>query len=44
MNNIQSHTTSNVNSIAQYASLEALTGQQEEMKIMQMNLIEEERL
>ncbi|WP_058991927.1 pyridoxal phosphate-dependent aminotransferase [Sarcina ventriculi] len=35
MNNIQSHTTSNVNSIAQYASLEALTGQQEEMKIMQ---------
>lgn len=35
MNNIQSHTTSNVNSIAQYASLEALTGPQEEMKIMQ---------
>ncbi len=35
MNNIQSHTTSNVNSIAQYASLEALTGEQEEMKIMQ---------
>ncbi len=35
MNNIQSHTTSNVNSIAQYASLEALTGPQEEMKVMQ---------
>ena len=35
MNNIQSHTTSNVNSIAQYASLEALTGPQDEMKIMQ---------
>lgn len=35
MNNIQSHTTSNVNSIAQYASLEALTGPQNEMKIMQ---------
>lgn len=35
MNSIQSHTTSNVNSIAQYASLEALTGPQEEMKIMQ---------
>ena len=35
MNSIQSHTTSNVNSIAQYASLEALTGPQDEMKIMQ---------
>ncbi|MDO4536336.1 MAG: pyridoxal phosphate-dependent aminotransferase [Clostridium perfringens] len=35
MNSIQSHTTSNVNSIAQYASLEALTGPQDDMKIMQ---------
>lgn len=34
MSNIQSHTTSNVNTIAQYASLEALTGPQEELKSM----------
>lgn len=36
MSNIQSHTTSNPNSIAQYASVEALTGPQdtvEEMKV-----------
>jgi aspartate aminotransferase len=34
MSNIQSHTTSNPNSIAQYASLEALTGEQEDVKLM----------
>lgn len=34
MTNIQSHTTSNPNTIAQYASLEALTGQQSEIKNM----------
>lgn len=34
MSNIQSHTTSNVNTIAQYASLEALIGPQEELKSM----------
>jgi aspartate aminotransferase len=34
MSNIQSHTTSNPNSIAQYASLEALTGKQEDVKLM----------
>lgn len=34
MSNIQSHTTSNPNSIAQYAALEALTGSQEKVGIM----------
>lgn len=34
MSNIQSHTTSNPNSIAQYASLEALNGEQETVKAM----------
>lgn len=34
MTNIQSHTTSNVNSIAQYASVEALNGSQDELKHM----------
>lgn len=34
MSNIQSHTTSNPNSIAQYASVEALNGEQESLDIM----------
>lgn len=34
MSNIQSHTTSNPNSIAQYAALEALNGDQTSVKIM----------
>ncbi|SHH52408.1 aspartate aminotransferase [Clostridium collagenovorans DSM 3089] len=34
MSNIQSHTTSNPNSIAQYASVEALEGSQDEIKAM----------
>lgn len=34
MSNIQSHTTSNPNSIAQYASVEALNGQQDDMHKM----------
>ncbi|AAO35860.1 pyridoxal phosphate-dependent aminotransferase [Clostridium tetani] len=34
MNNIQSHMTSNPNSIAQYAALEALTGEQESINSM----------
>lgn len=34
MSNIQSHTTSNPNSIAQYASVEALNGEQETIKAM----------
>lgn len=34
MTNIQSHTTSNVNSIAQYASVEALNGSQDELQHM----------
>lgn len=34
MTNIQSHTTSNPNSIAQYASLEALSGEQDSLKLM----------
>ncbi|WP_186430178.1 pyridoxal phosphate-dependent aminotransferase [Clostridium sp. BSD9I1] len=34
MSNIQSHTTSNPNSIAQYASLEALAGTQEFIQVM----------
>lgn len=34
MSNIQSHTTSNPNSIAQYASVEALNGQQEDVSKM----------
>ncbi|CAM2975912.1 pyridoxal phosphate-dependent aminotransferase [Hathewaya histolytica] len=34
MSNIQSHTTSNPNSIAQYASVEALTGDQKEVNSM----------
>lgn len=34
MSNIQSHTTSNPNSIAQYASLEALAGTQEFVNVM----------
>lgn len=34
MSNIQSHTTSNPNSIAQYAVLEALNGDQTSVKIM----------
>ncbi|PJI07194.1 MULTISPECIES: pyridoxal phosphate-dependent aminotransferase [Clostridium] len=34
MSNIQSHTTSNPNSIAQYAALEALNGDQASVKIM----------
>lgn len=34
MTNIQSHATSNPNSIAQYASVEALNGQQEDLKKM----------
>lgn len=34
MSNIQSHTTSNPNSIAQYAALEAITGNQDEVKLM----------
>ncbi|MGG5462289.1 pyridoxal phosphate-dependent aminotransferase [Clostridium sp. B9] len=34
MNNIQSHMTSNTNSIAQFAALEALTGEQETLKDM----------
>ena len=34
MSNIQSHTTSNPNSIAQYASVEALNGQQEDVHKM----------
>jgi len=34
MNNIQSHTTSNCSSIGQYASIEALDGQQEDVENM----------
>lgn len=34
MSSVQSHTTSNPNSIAQYAALEALTGSQEDLKMM----------
>jgi aspartate aminotransferase len=34
MSNIQSHTTSNPNSIAQYASVEALNGEQKSLDIM----------
>ncbi|MBU3174806.1 pyridoxal phosphate-dependent aminotransferase [Clostridium estertheticum] len=34
MSNIQSHTTSNPNSIAQYASVEALSGEQEDVHSM----------
>lgn len=34
MNSLQSHITSNVNSIAQYAALEALTGDQKSIKYM----------
>ncbi|MEG2353109.1 MAG: pyridoxal phosphate-dependent aminotransferase [Clostridium sp.] len=34
MSNVQSHTTSNPNSIAQYASVEALSGDQSEIKKM----------
>ncbi|MFL0249834.1 pyridoxal phosphate-dependent aminotransferase [Clostridium neuense] len=34
MSNIQSHTTSNVNSISQYASVEALNGSQDALKHM----------
>jgi len=34
MSNIQSHTTSNPSSIAQYASVEALNGQQDDLHIM----------
>ncbi|WP_032121600.1 pyridoxal phosphate-dependent aminotransferase [Clostridium amazonitimonense] len=34
MSNIQSHTTSNPNSIAQYAAVEALEGEQETIKFM----------
>lgn len=34
MSNIQSHTTSNPNTIAQYAALEALSGSQDDMKHM----------
>ncbi|MBW9170899.1 pyridoxal phosphate-dependent aminotransferase [Clostridium estertheticum] len=34
MSNIQSHTTSNPNSIAQYASVEALSGEQDDMHSM----------
>ncbi|MBM7581455.1 aspartate aminotransferase [Caldicoprobacter guelmensis] len=34
MSNVQSHTTSNPNSIAQYASLAALTGPKDEVKAM----------
>ncbi len=34
MSNIQSHTTSNPNSIAQYASVEALNGDQDDMDKM----------
>lgn len=34
MTNIQSHTTSNPNSIAQYASVEALSGEQDSLKQM----------
>lgn len=34
MSNIQSHTTSNPNSIAQYASIEALEGDQSSLKMM----------
>ena len=36
MSNIQSHTTSNPNSIAQYASLEALNGDQNPIAIMNL--------
>lgn len=34
MTSIQSHTTSNPNSIAQYASVEALSGEQDSLKLM----------
>lgn len=34
MSNIQSHTTSNPNSIAQYASVEALNGEQKSLEVM----------
>lgn len=34
MSNIQSHTTSNANSIAQYASVEALNGDKDDVEIM----------
>ncbi|WP_066892421.1 pyridoxal phosphate-dependent aminotransferase [Clostridium nigeriense] len=34
MSSIQSHVTSNINSISQYAAVEALTGTQESIKIM----------
>lgn len=34
MSNIQGHTTSNANSITQYASVEALNGSQEDLKFM----------
>jgi aspartate aminotransferase len=34
MNSIQSHVTSNINSISQYAAVEALTGTQDSIKLM----------
>ncbi|MBZ9624283.1 pyridoxal phosphate-dependent aminotransferase [Clostridium sp. FP2] len=34
MSNLQSHTTSNPNSIAQYASVEAINGKQDDMHVM----------
>ncbi len=34
MSSIQSHVTSNINSISQYAAIEALTGPQESIKVM----------
>lgn len=42
MTTIQSHTTSNVNSIAQYAAVEALAGEQKELENM-INIFSERR-
>lgn len=42
MSNIQSHTTSNPNSIAQYASLEALKGDKAQVKNMIVEFKREE--
>lgn len=44
MSNVQSHTTSNPNSIAQYASLAALTGPKNEVKAMVAEFDERRRL
>lgn len=42
MSNVQSHVTSNPNSIAQYASLEALTGPQDTVESMRIEFEKEE--